>query len=67
MSSHPDAGKSTLVDALTLHVKVIAEAEAVYGTAGRRSIASGRSETKRRGAGALHVEPSPGLRQGPHL
>ncbi|MGV0838343.1 peptide chain release factor 3 [Mycolicibacterium thermoresistibile] len=38
--SHPDAGKSTLTEALALHAKVIAEAGAVHGKAGRRSTVS---------------------------
>ena len=35
--SHPDAGKSTLTEALALHAKVISEAGAVHGKAGRKS------------------------------
>ncbi|KZM72081.1 peptide chain release factor 3 [Nocardia terpenica] len=38
--SHPDAGKSTLTEALALHAKVIAEAGAIHGKAGRRSTVS---------------------------
>ncbi|MCW4352016.1 peptide chain release factor 3 [Hoyosella sp. YIM 151337] len=38
--SHPDAGKSTLTEALALHAKVIAEAGAVHGKAGRKSTVS---------------------------
>ena len=38
--SHPDAGKSTLTEALALHAKVITEAGAVHGKAGRRSTVS---------------------------
>lgn len=38
--SHPDAGKSTLTEALALHARVIAEAGAVHGKAGRRSTVS---------------------------
>jgi hypothetical protein len=33
--SHPDAGKSTLTEALALHARVITEAGAVHGKAGR--------------------------------
>ena len=40
MISHPDAGKSTLTEALALHARVIAEAGAVHGKAGRRSTVS---------------------------
>jgi peptide chain release factor 3 len=38
--SHPDAGKSTLTEALALHAAVIAEAGAVNGKAGRRGTVS---------------------------
>ncbi len=38
--SHPDAGKSTLTEALALHARVITEAGAVHGKAGRRSTVS---------------------------
>ncbi|MDQ3628116.1 MAG: peptide chain release factor 3 [Actinomycetota bacterium] len=38
--SHPDAGKSTLTEALALHARVISEAGAVHGKAGRRSTVS---------------------------
>lgn len=38
--SHPDAGKSTLTEALALHAKVIGEAGAVHGKAGRRGVTS---------------------------
>lgn len=38
--SHPDAGKSTLTEALALHAKVISEAGAVHGKAGRRGVTS---------------------------
>ncbi|WP_194837663.1 peptide chain release factor 3 [Nocardia sp. XZ_19_369] len=38
--SHPDAGKSTLTEALVLHAKVIAEAGAIHGKSGRRSTVS---------------------------
>ncbi|MGX7827164.1 peptide chain release factor 3 [Actinokineospora sp. 24-640] len=38
--SHPDAGKSTLTEALALHAKVITEAGAVHGKAGRRGVVS---------------------------
>ena len=34
--SHPDAGKSTLTEALALHAHVISEAGAVHGKAGRK-------------------------------
>jgi peptide chain release factor 3 len=38
--SHPDAGKSTLTEALALHARVITEAGAVHGKAGRKSTVS---------------------------
>jgi len=38
--SHPDAGKSTLTEALALHAKVISEAGAIHGKAGRRATVS---------------------------
>ncbi|MEY8041308.1 peptide chain release factor 3 [Saccharopolyspora cebuensis] len=45
--SHPDAGKSTLTEALALHAKVIAEAGAVHGKAGRRGVVSDWLEMER--------------------
>ncbi len=38
--SHPDAGKSTLTEALALHARVIGRAGAVHGKAGRRGTVS---------------------------
>ncbi len=38
--SHPDAGKSTLTEALALHAAAISEAGAVHGKAGRRGVTS---------------------------
>ena len=38
--AHPDAGKSTLTEALALHARVINEAGAVHGKSGRRSTVS---------------------------
>ncbi|AWT52323.1 peptide chain release factor 3 [Mycolicibacterium smegmatis MKD8] len=38
--SHLDAGKSTLTEALALHARVITEAGAIHGKAGRRSTVS---------------------------
>src|SRR3954453_13892778 len=38
--SHPDAGKSTLTEALALHARVIGQAGAVHGKAGRRGTGS---------------------------
>ncbi|EIE97223.1 peptide chain release factor 3 [Saccharomonospora glauca K62] len=45
--SHPDAGKSTLTEALALHARVIAEAGAVHGKAGRRGVVSDWMEMER--------------------
>lgn len=45
--SHPDAGKSTLTEALVLHAQVIAEAGAVHGKAGRRGTVSDWMEMER--------------------
>ena len=38
--SHPDAGKSTLTEALALHARAINEAGAIHGKAGRKSTVS---------------------------
>lgn len=38
--SHPDAGKSTLTEALALHAAAIGEAGAVHGKQGRRGVTS---------------------------
>ncbi|KID32297.1 peptide chain release factor 3 [Prauserella rugosa] len=38
--SHPDAGKSTLTEALALHARVISEAGAVHGKGGRQGVVS---------------------------
>lgn len=38
--SHPDAGKSTLTEALVLHAKAITEAGAIHGKQGRRATVS---------------------------
>ncbi|MBK1784283.1 peptide chain release factor 3 [Prauserella cavernicola] len=38
--SHPDAGKSTLTEALALHAKVINEAGSVHGKGGRQGVVS---------------------------
>jgi peptide chain release factor 3 len=38
--SHPDAGKSTLTEALALHASAITHAGAVHGKAGRRGVTS---------------------------
>jgi peptide chain release factor 3 len=38
--SHPDAGKSTLTEALVLHARVITQAGAIHGKAGRRATVS---------------------------
>ncbi|GAA4398152.1 peptide chain release factor 3 [Tsukamurella soli] len=38
--SHPDAGKSTMTEALALHARLINEAGAIHGKAGRKSTVS---------------------------
>lgn len=38
--SHPDAGKSTLTEALALHAQVISSAGAVHGKGGRKGVTS---------------------------
>lgn len=38
--SHPDAGKSTLTEALALHARVISEAGSVHGKGGRQGVVS---------------------------
>ncbi|HZZ46762.1 MAG TPA: peptide chain release factor 3 [Pseudonocardia sp.] len=38
--SHPDAGKSTLTEALALHAHALTEAGAVHGKAGRKGVTS---------------------------
>ena len=45
--SHPDAGKSTLTEALALHAHVISQAGAVHGKAGRRGTVSDWMEMER--------------------
>ncbi|WET76940.1 peptide chain release factor 3 [Amycolatopsis sp. QT-25] len=45
--SHPDAGKSTLTEALALHAQVISQAGAVHGKAGRRGVTSDWMEMER--------------------
>jgi peptide chain release factor 3 len=46
--SHPDAGKSTLTEALALHAEVIEAAGAVHGKSGRRGVTSDWMEMERR-------------------
>ena len=38
--AHPDAGKSTLTEALALHARAIGQAGATHGKAGRRATVS---------------------------
>jgi peptide chain release factor 3 len=45
--SHPDAGKSTLTEALALHASAINQAGAVHGKAGRRGVTSDWMEMER--------------------
>jgi peptide chain release factor 3 len=46
--SHPDAGKSTLTEAMLLHARAISEAGAVHGKRGRASTVSDWMEIERR-------------------
>lgn len=62
--AHPDAGKSTLTEALALHAHIITEAGAVHGKAGRKSTVSDWMEMEKdRGisiaSSALQFEYSP--------
>lgn len=62
--AHPDAGKSTLTEALALHAHVISEAGAVHGKAGRKATVSDWMEMeKNRGisiaSSALQFEYAP--------
>ncbi|MGH8965922.1 MAG: GTP-binding protein, partial [Actinomycetes bacterium] len=45
--SHPDAGKSTLTEALALHAEAIERAGAVHGKAGRQGVRSDWMEMER--------------------
>lgn len=45
--SHPDAGKSTLTEAMALHARVISEAGATHGKSGRRGTVSDWMEMER--------------------
>ncbi|MCW2917164.1 MAG: prfC [Actinomycetia bacterium] len=45
--SHPDAGKSTLTEALALHAAAITQAGAVHGKAGRQGVTSDWLEMER--------------------
>lgn len=67
--AHPDAGKSTLTEALALHAHVIAEAGAVHGKAGRKATVSDWMEMEKdRGisiaSSALQFEYAPEGHQG---
>jgi peptide chain release factor 3 len=46
--SHPDAGKSTLTEALALHAEVIDTAGAVHGKSGRKGVTSDWMEMERK-------------------
>lgn len=71
--AHPDAGKSTLTEALALHAHVINEAGAVHGKAGRKSTVSDWMEMEKdRGisvaSSALQFEYAPEGHEGePHM
>lgn len=67
--AHPDAGKSTLTEALALHARVIAQAGAVHGKAGRKATVSDWMEMEKdRGisiaSSALQFEYAPEGHQG---
>lgn len=69
MIAHPDAGKSTLTEALALHAHVITEAGAVHGKAGRKATVSDWMEMEKdRGisiaSSALQFEYAPAGHQG---
>jgi predicted amidohydrolase YtcJ len=55
--SHPDAGKSTLTEALALHARVITEAGAVHGKGDRRRPPSRTGWTWRRPAASRSPRP----------
>ncbi len=62
--AHPDAGKSTLTEALALHAHVISEAGAVHGKAGRKSTVSDWMDMEKErgisiGSSALQFEYAP--------
>ncbi|QGU02493.1 Peptide chain release factor 3 [Corynebacterium kalinowskii] len=62
--AHPDAGKSTLTEALALHAHVITEAGAVHGKAGRKSTVSDWMDMEKErgisiGSSALQFEYAP--------
>src|SRR5699024_7396585 len=62
--AHPDAGKSTLTEALALHAHVIQEAGAVHGKAGRKSTVSDWMEMEKDrgisiGSSALQFDYAP--------
>src|SRR5947208_2656753 len=46
--SHPDAGKSTLTEALALHAEVIDSAGAVHGKSGRKGVTSDWMDMERK-------------------
>lgn len=67
--AHPDAGKSTLTEALALHAHMISEAGAVHGKAGRKSTVSDWMEMEKdRGisiaSSALQFEYAPAGHEG---
>ncbi|MEZ2122410.1 MULTISPECIES: peptide chain release factor 3 [unclassified Corynebacterium] len=67
--AHPDAGKSTLTEALALHAHVISEAGAVHGKAGRKATVSDWMEMEKdRGisiaSSALQFEYAPAGHEG---
>lgn len=70
--AHPDAGKSTLTEALALHAHVISEAGATHGKAGRKATVSDWMEMEKdRGisiaSSALQFEYSPAQDAEPYV
>lgn len=70
--AHPDAGKSTLTEALALHAHVISEAGAVHGKAGRKATVSDWMDMEKdRGisiaSSALQFEYSPDGESEPYV
>ena len=61
--SHPDAGKSTLTEALALHARVIGQAGAIHGKAGRRSTVSDWMEMEK--ARGISITSTPATRTSP--
>ena len=59
--SHPDAGKSTLTEALALYAERIDSAGAVHGKSGRRGVTSDWMEMERKRGISVPSLPCPSL------